>query len=92
MKKLLRAIKARAIYPIFGLAVVMLVCVLLKTDAEFRFRNGEVMSSSGQRIVARFTAFVVAIATGYVAYKTARADWKLWKRKRLQSKSTGQPK
>ncbi|MGA2800996.1 MAG: hypothetical protein ABSE97_01275 [Verrucomicrobiota bacterium] len=82
MKKFLRSIKARVIYLIFGLALVMFVCVLLKKDNEFQFRNGEVMSKA-DRIVARFTAFVVATATGYIAFKTARIDWELWKRKRL---------
>jgi len=61
----------------------MFVCVLLKEEDEFRFRSGEVMFKA-DRILARFTAFVVATATGYIAYKTAIADWELWKRKRRE--------
>lgn len=83
MKKIFRVLKARVIYPIFCLAVIMFVCVLLKKDDEFRYRTGEVMSGT-HRILARFTAFVVAASTGYMAYKTAKADWDLWKQKRKE--------
>jgi len=88
MKKLLNLIKARVIYPIFGFALVMLVCVMLKKDNEFRFRNGEVMSKE-QRIISRFAAFVVTSVCGYISYKTAKADWVLWKRKHRKYSSEG---
>jgi hypothetical protein len=83
MKAFLRALKTRVIYPIFALAAIMFICVLLKKNDEFRYRNGEVMSET-HRILARFTAFVVATATGYIAFKTAKADWELRKRKRME--------
>jgi hypothetical protein len=88
MKKFLRLIKARVIYAIFGLALIMFACVMLKRDDEFRFRNGEVMSRE-QRIVSRFAAFVVTTVCGYISYKTAKADWVLWRRKHREPAPDG---
>jgi len=81
MRKALKAIQARVIYLIFGMALTMFVCVLLKSDDEFKFGHGEILSKE-QRIAARFAAFVVVAVAGYISYKTAKADWKLWKKNR----------
>ncbi len=84
MKKCLRAVKARVIYVIFGLAVIMFICVLFKKDDQFRFRSGLMMTAE-QRIIAYFTGMVVVILTGYISFKTAKADWDLWKGRHRQS-------
>ena len=81
MKNSILAVKARVIYLIFGLAVVMFICVLSKKDDEFRFRSGLIMSRE-QRWISYFTGIVVVIVTGYISFKTAKADLILWRRSR----------
>jgi len=80
VKKILRSIKACALYFIFVFFVVVFATALSERGTQVRFRNGEPMSE-GQRIIAVFVFFLLVIVSGYGAFKRAQLDWKLWKRK-----------
>jgi hypothetical protein len=74
------------IYPLFALALTMSVCVLFKRDDQFRSRTGEMLTAE-QRIVARYCVFVITIVFSGIAYKTAKTDMALWKKKHRERTS-----
>lgn len=85
MKKVLHRIKACIPYFIFIFFIILFFSALSKSADKFRFRNGEELSQD-QRLVVIFVMFLLAIISGYGAFKRAQADWRFWKKRSPESK------
>ena len=73
---LLRSVVA---YFVFAAGVIILGMADLRWTGPVRFHNGE-EPSGGKIAVFCIAQFAFVVATGYVAFKRARHDWKLWKK------------
>jgi hypothetical protein len=80
MRKFRQIIGASVPY-VFFIFFLTTLAWAFKSNWMFHFRNGDTASKE-QNYIYCFVLFLMVIVSGYAAFKTAKAHWKLWKKSR----------